>query len=439
MSATQEDDKKPVDEGEARIILKVKIVDGYEVIFRMQRSAQLKKLMNAFCDRNFVDFDSIIFLFDGRPLRAEQTPDELDMKDGDEIEAMLNQSETVFHSLHDGRDILTCATVCSSWRYSSSSVYSRKFVPFLFVSHPSSAQCSDGFRIISPENMVFSGNYQRWICGSTGEYLLTVNVSFPFEVNLQNPFTNTVVSLPPLASFEDIQRLLQFQAISQHSGTLTLIKNFIKKAVSSTSLLDPDWVVLIIHDTDGGKLAFCRRGDKRWTGVESDHHVDDIAFCSGVFFAMDRVGRIYQCELSPNDPKAIPICNSSPFKYDPCKKYFAESDYGKLWVVLQKLDVSDDYDFTTYFEIYEYNSETREWTMVRSLRGKALFLSPQGRCVAVSAGGTGSGGFIKDNSVYFIDGSLSVFEWESKQTKKLYESRFCNCMFWVTPADVLQK
>ncbi|KAG2333183.1 hypothetical protein Bca52824_004363 [Brassica carinata] len=92
MSATQEDDKKPVDEGEARIILKVKIVDGYEVIFRMQRSAQLKKLMNAFCDRNFVDFDSIIFLFDGRPLRAEQTPDELDMKDGDEIEAMLNQS-----------------------------------------------------------------------------------------------------------------------------------------------------------------------------------------------------------------------------------------------------------------------------------------------------------------------------------------------------------
>ncbi|CAF1698972.1 unnamed protein product [Brassica oleracea var. botrytis] len=349
--------------------------------------------------------------------------------------------EAVFHSLNDARDILNCATVCSSWRYSSSAVYSRKFVPFLFVSHPSSvdeeAQCSDGFRIISPEKMVFSGNDQRWICGSTGGYLLTVNVSFPFEVNLQNPFTKTVVPLPPLASFEDVQRLLQFQAISQHSGTLTLIKNFVKKAVSSPSLLDPDWVVLIIYDTDGGKLAFCRRGDKQWTDLESDH-VDDIVFCSGVFFAMDRVGGIYQCELSPNDPKAIPLCSASPSRYDPCKKYFAESDYGNLWVVLQKLDVSDDYDFTTYFEIYEFNSETKEWTMVRSLRGRALFLSPQGRCVAVSADETGSGGFIKDNSIYFIDGSLSVFEWESKQIKKLYESRFCNGMFWVTPADVLQ-
>ncbi|KAG2297151.1 hypothetical protein Bca52824_043820 [Brassica carinata] len=312
--------------------------------------------------------------------------------------------EAVFHSLNDARDILSCATVCSSWRYSSSAVYSRKFVPFLFVSHPSSvdeeARCSDGFRIISPETIIFSGNNQRWICGSTGGYLLTVNVSFPFEVNLQNPFSNKVIPLPPLASFEDIQRLLQFQAISQHSGTLTLIKNFVKKSVSSTSLLDPDWVVLIIYGTDGGKLAFCRRGDKQWTGLESDH-VDDIVFCSGVFFAMDRTGRIY---------------HASPFRYDPCKKYFAESDYGKLWVVLQKLD------------IYELNSDTKEWTNVRSLRGRALFLSTQGRCIAVSAGETGSRGFINDNSVYFIDGSLS----------KLYESRFCNSMFWVTPADVFQ-
>uniref|UniRef100_A0A1J3G486 Putative F-box protein n=1 Tax=Noccaea caerulescens TaxID=107243 RepID=A0A1J3G486_NOCCA len=88
--------------------------------------------------------------------------------------------------------------------------------------------------------------------------------------------------------------------------------------------------------------------------------------------------------------------------------------------------------------------------MVRSLRGKALFLSPQGRCVAVSAGGTGSKGFIKDNSVYFTDGNdaglgsgsvnLSIFEWESKQIKKLYQPRSWNCqMFWVTPTDVLQQ
>ncbi|WZZ79584.1 hypothetical protein YC2023_100156 [Brassica napus] len=91
MSATQEEDKKPGDGG-AHINLKVKGQDGNEVFFRIKRSTQLKKLMNAYCDRQSVDMSSIAFLFDGRRLRAEQTPDELDMEDGDEIDAMLHQT-----------------------------------------------------------------------------------------------------------------------------------------------------------------------------------------------------------------------------------------------------------------------------------------------------------------------------------------------------------
>ncbi|MBA0789643.1 hypothetical protein Gotri_024816, partial [Gossypium trilobum] len=66
--------------------------DGNEVFFRIKRSTQLKKLMNAYCDRQSVDFNSIAFLFDGRRLRVEQTPDELEMEEGDEIDAMLHQT-----------------------------------------------------------------------------------------------------------------------------------------------------------------------------------------------------------------------------------------------------------------------------------------------------------------------------------------------------------
>ncbi|XP_057432513.1 small ubiquitin-related modifier 1 [Lotus japonicus] len=87
-----EEDKKPTDQGGAHINLKVKGQDGNEVFFRIKRSTQLKKLMNAYCDRQSVDFNSIAFLFDGRRLRAEQTPDELEMEDGDEIDAMLHQT-----------------------------------------------------------------------------------------------------------------------------------------------------------------------------------------------------------------------------------------------------------------------------------------------------------------------------------------------------------
>lgn len=89
-STGQEEDKKPGDAN--HINLKVKGQDGNEVFFRIKRSTQLKKLMNAYCDRQSVDFNAIAFLFDGRRLRGEQTPDELEMEDGDEIDAMLHQT-----------------------------------------------------------------------------------------------------------------------------------------------------------------------------------------------------------------------------------------------------------------------------------------------------------------------------------------------------------
>ncbi|WOG95040.1 hypothetical protein DCAR_0314342 [Daucus carota subsp. sativus] len=85
----QEEEKKPMDQ---HINLKVKGQDGNEVFFRIKRSTQLRKLMTAYCDRQSVELNSIAFLFDGRRLRAEQTPDELEMEDGDEIDAMLHQT-----------------------------------------------------------------------------------------------------------------------------------------------------------------------------------------------------------------------------------------------------------------------------------------------------------------------------------------------------------
>ncbi|XP_057441691.1 small ubiquitin-related modifier 2-like [Lotus japonicus] len=88
-----EEEKKPNDQSAApHINLKVKGQDGNEVFFRIKRNTQLKKLMNAYCDRQSVELNSIAFLFDGRRLRAEQTPDELEMEDGDEIDAMLHQT-----------------------------------------------------------------------------------------------------------------------------------------------------------------------------------------------------------------------------------------------------------------------------------------------------------------------------------------------------------
>ena len=65
--------------------------DGNIVHFKIKRKTQLKKLMEAYCNRQSLQMDQIRFLFDGNRLRETQSPDELEMKDDDVIDAMLFQ------------------------------------------------------------------------------------------------------------------------------------------------------------------------------------------------------------------------------------------------------------------------------------------------------------------------------------------------------------
>ena len=60
-----------------------------------RESSPGRRLMSAYCGRQSVELNSITFLFDGHRLLGEQTPDELEMKDGDEIDAMMHQTRGV--------------------------------------------------------------------------------------------------------------------------------------------------------------------------------------------------------------------------------------------------------------------------------------------------------------------------------------------------------
>ncbi|CAA0409934.1 unnamed protein product [Arabidopsis thaliana] len=86
MSNPQDD--KPIDqEQEAHVILKVKSQDGDEVLFKNKKSAPLKKLMYVYCDRRGLKLDAFAFIFNGARIGGLETPDELDMEDGDVIDA----------------------------------------------------------------------------------------------------------------------------------------------------------------------------------------------------------------------------------------------------------------------------------------------------------------------------------------------------------------
>ncbi|KAL1586917.1 hypothetical protein WHR41_04214 [Cladosporium halotolerans] len=72
--------------------LNIKVTDNNnEVFFKIKRTTQLKKLMDAFCDRQGKQFHSVRFLFDGTRVNPTDNPEMLDMQDGDTLEVHQEQ------------------------------------------------------------------------------------------------------------------------------------------------------------------------------------------------------------------------------------------------------------------------------------------------------------------------------------------------------------
>ena len=88
LRVAKEEEKKP-DAGQLN--LKVVTQDGSEIFFECKQTTPLQKLMNAFCQRQGVNSASVRFLFDGQRLNPQQTPQELEMEDGDVIDVMVEQ------------------------------------------------------------------------------------------------------------------------------------------------------------------------------------------------------------------------------------------------------------------------------------------------------------------------------------------------------------
>jgi small ubiquitin-related modifier len=56
--------------------LNIKVTDNNnEVFFKIKRTTQLKKLMDAFCERQGKQISTVRFLFDGTRVRPEDSPD----------------------------------------------------------------------------------------------------------------------------------------------------------------------------------------------------------------------------------------------------------------------------------------------------------------------------------------------------------------------------
>ncbi|OZJ04270.1 Ubiquitin-like protein pmt3/smt3 [Bifiguratus adelaidae] len=94
------DSEKPVEkkeEGGQHINLKVVGSDHNEVFFKIKRTTQLKKLMDAYCERQGKATSSVRFLYDGQRIQPTNTPNDLEMEDGDSIDVMVEQIGGAIH------------------------------------------------------------------------------------------------------------------------------------------------------------------------------------------------------------------------------------------------------------------------------------------------------------------------------------------------------
>ena len=77
---------------ESHVKIRIEFQDSVDV-YRLKKSQSFKKLINKFCARHGVDFSVVRFIYDGKKLRLEDTPNSLGMEEEEEtIEVFSEQT-----------------------------------------------------------------------------------------------------------------------------------------------------------------------------------------------------------------------------------------------------------------------------------------------------------------------------------------------------------
>ena len=84
-----QENQAPTAAGGEQLNIKVKAQDGSEIFFKIKKSTQLKKLMEAYCQRQGLSNNQCRFIFDGERIKDDDTPETLEMDNGDEIDVMV--------------------------------------------------------------------------------------------------------------------------------------------------------------------------------------------------------------------------------------------------------------------------------------------------------------------------------------------------------------
>ena len=87
MSDTEDSKPKPTNS----ILINLKNQDNEEAGFKIKPTTKFSKVMNAYATTKGMRLDTFRFFFDGHRIQNEDTPQTLDMSDGDMVDVFLEQ------------------------------------------------------------------------------------------------------------------------------------------------------------------------------------------------------------------------------------------------------------------------------------------------------------------------------------------------------------
>ncbi|GMJ15136.1 SKP1/ASK-Interacting protein 23, F-box/DUF295 Ancestral 11 [Hibiscus trionum] len=332
------------------------------------------------------------------------------------------------------RDKVKCRCVCSSWQLALPKIYHQKqnLLPWLLVPLKTKTEIGSGtsFGFFDPlekkvhclelsdphKAMLFRGSSHGWV----------VNIDKNNSICAINPLTGAQVNLPPRTKFPDVVNYRADKPGSEYgirgyddiSGfyffteSKDLVRNaFIEKVIlSSSPHSDEDFVAVAIYGNYAG-LAYCKRGDKKWSFLDLGYWCD-VIFHQQQLYAVDCEGSVVVFDIHGSLPKKTPLVSKLSQDLD-SRFYLVESSGGLIMVhrtvdILSRIGISelDSRSICTYktcgFRVFKPDTSRGEWYEIHSIGDDMLFLGWNSSFALSCKNFPGHAG----NCIYFTDNNM---------------------------------
>ncbi|OVA15998.1 Apoptosis regulator [Macleaya cordata] len=300
-------------------------------------------------------------------------------------------------------DYIWFRAVCVSWRSAVPKFPNHNHLPLQlpWLMVPSIGKdCESQIRFFSPsENkyhlLELPECRGKRVCGSSLGWLLMLERG-P-AINLFNPFTRTLIPLPPLTAFPHVEfrpsignkEFIFLARCRQYTYSFRPMHDFfIRKMVlssspssssSSRSLKnkieegDDYMVVAILRFRE---LVFMKKGDQFWTLIsDPEFEFENGIFHKGRFFAVDIRSRVAVCDFDGPSPKVTLLLPGPEVNVGLSDLYLV--DCSGILLLVKQYTGTTDY-ITKKFMVYKLDQSGLEWhwKKVRYLGSRALFLGP---------------------------------------------------------------